>query len=400
MPHVSPLAAIRRLALVPMLLVVLQVRPLSGAEPSTAQPTAPFPPLPGEVELVPKLVKPANARMPAEKDLAGYLMVYFKDETHSAYFAISRDGYHFTDVNGGNPVIDGRKVAEQHGVRDPYITRGPDGAFYLSLTDMHASGQRAGVRSTAWERPDSIYGWGNNRALVLMKSYDLVHWTAHSFRIDIAWPEQFGEVGCFWAPQMIFDDAAGRMMLTFTSKIRRGVDDIYWSYADDDFTKLVAPPKVLLAQPRPAAGITDQNRDALHVIDSDITRANGRYYLFYSSKMNGPAGIYLASSDKLTEGFTINPKRVDPETVNTEGPTLFRRLGTNRYVLMYDVYGAGNMGFSETADFATFTNLGRFNEGVMKGTNFNAPKHGGVTYLTRDEMDAVAAHWKIDIKLD
>jgi hypothetical protein len=404
MSRVSPIAATRLLALVPMLFVMLQIPPLSraasSAAASTAQPTASFPPLPGEVELVPKLVKPANARMPAEKDLAGYFMVYFKDQTHSVYFAISRDGVHFTDVNGGNPVIDGRKVAEQRGVRDPYIMRGPDGAFYLGLTDMHASGQRAGVRTTAWERPDSIYGWGNNRALVLMKSYDLVRWTAHSFRIDIAWPEQFGEVGCFWAPHMIFDEAAGRMLLTFTSKIRRGIDDIFWSYTDDDFTRLVTPPKVLLAQPRPEGAITDQNRDPLHVIDSDITRANGKYHMFYSSKMNGPAGIYLASSDKLTEGFTINPRRIDPETVNTEGPTMFKRLGTDKYVLMYDVYGAGNMGFSETSDFVTFTNLGRLNEGVMKGTNFNAPKHGGVSYLTLDELKAVAAHWKVDIKLD
>jgi hypothetical protein len=116
--------------------------------------------------------------------------------------------------------------------------------------------------------------------------------------------------------------------------------------------------------------------------------------------MNGPAGIYLASSDKLTEGFAITPRRIDPETVNSEGPTMFRRLGTDKYVLMYDVYGAGNMGFSETSDFVTFTNLGRLNEGVMKSTNFNAPKHGGVTYLTLEELKAVAAHWKVDIRLD
>ena len=90
----------------------------------------------------------------------------------------------------------------------------------------------------------------------------------------------------------------------------------------------------------------------------------------------------------------------DAETVNTEGPTVFKRLGTDRYVLMYDVYGAGNMGFSETSDFVTFTSLGRFNEGVMKGTNFSAPKHGGVTYLTSGELKAIAAHWKVDIKLD
>ncbi|MEO8316008.1 MAG: hypothetical protein ABI645_14595, partial [Pseudomonadota bacterium] len=62
MSRVSPFAATRLLALVPMLIVMLQIPPLSrAASPnaaSTAQPTASFPPLPGEVELVPKLVKP------------------------------------------------------------------------------------------------------------------------------------------------------------------------------------------------------------------------------------------------------------------------------------------------------------------------------------------------------
>ena len=69
---------------------------------------------------------------------------------------------------------------------------------------------------------------------------------------------------------------------------------------------------------------------------------------------------------------------------------------------MYDVYGArpNNMGFSETTDFVTYKNLGHFNQGVMKTTNFTGPKHGAVTYLTLDELKSVAAHWKVDIKLD
>jgi hypothetical protein len=58
------------------------------------------------------------------------------------------------------------------------------------------------------------------------------------------------------------------------------------------------------------------------------------------------------------------------------------------------------MGFSETTDFVNFKNIGRFNEGVMKGTNFQRPKHGAVSYMTLDELKAVAAHWKVDIKLD
>jgi hypothetical protein len=58
------------------------------------------------------------------------------------------------------------------------------------------------------------------------------------------------------------------------------------------------------------------------------------------------------------------------------------------------------MGFSETKDFVTYRDLGHFNEGVMKGTNFEWPKHGAVTHLTLDELRAVAAHWKVDITLD
>ena len=52
------------------------------------------------------------------------------------------------------------------------------------------------------------------------------------------------------------------------------------------------------------------------------------------------------------------------------------------------------MGFSETTDFQQFTNLGRFNEGVMKTTNFTSPKHGAVTPVTQAEADALAAHWE------
>jgi hypothetical protein len=88
--------------------------------------------------------------------------------------------------------------------------------------------------------------------------------------------------------------------------------------------------------------------------------------------------------------------------VPTEAPNLFKRLGVNTYVLMYDVYGArpNNMGFSETSDFATYKDIGHFNEGVMEGTNFNRPKHGAVTYVTLDELKAIVKHWKVDIKLD
>jgi predicted GH43/DUF377 family glycosyl hydrolase len=339
-------------------------------------------PLPGSVEVVKTIQKPANARMPEEKDMGGYLMVYFKDPTHCAYFAISRDGYTFTDVNGGQPIFDGRKLAEQKGVRDPHIARGPDGAFYLAMTDLHIAGQRMGYRAEQWQRPEAQYGWGNNRALVLMKSFDLIHWTHADFRVDTAFPE-LGDIDCSWAPQTIYDAEKGKMMIYFTIRYNNRNANIFWAYTDDAFTKLEATPVKI---------------EGVGGIDADITKVGDKYHMYYV----GNAQVRYAVSDKINSGYKVEGGRIDPETVNTEAPNVFKRFGTDKYVLMYDVYGArpNNMGFSETKDFVTFQHLGRFNEGVMKGTNFTSPKHGAVVPVTLEELKGVKEHWKVDIKLD
>ncbi len=362
------------------LLLAATASAFAQAPASPLSPAAPRRPV-GTV-IVPTLEKPATAGPRAEKDLGGYLMVYFKDQTHSAYFAISRDGYSFTDVNGGDPVFDGAQLAEQKGVRDPHIARGPDGAFYLAMTDLHIFGDRAGHRTTRWQRPEEPYGWGNNRALVLMKSWDLIHWTHSIFRVDLAFPE-LGDIDCSWAPQTTWDPVAGKMVVYFTIRYGNKHAGIYWAHADEAFTKLVTTPTKI-----PGIG----------GIDADLTLVDGTWHMFYVAG----AKIRYASSDRLADGYTVKPERIDPETVDTEAPNIFQRTGTNTYVLMYDVYGArpNNMGFSETEDFKTFRHLGRFNEGVMKGTNFERPKHGAVIPITLDELRAVAAHWQVEIKLD
>jgi len=73
-----------------------------------------------------------------------------------------------------------------------------------------------------------------------------------------------------------------------------------------------------------------------------------------------------------------------------------RSLG-NTYVLMYDVFGIDphNMGFAETTDFQTFTNLGRFNEpgSPMRTTNFTSPKHGSVMSITMAEAERIEVYF-------
>ena len=133
-------------------------------------------------------------------------------------------------------------------------------------------------------------------------------------------------------------------------------------------------------------------------LGGDITQVGDKFHLFYVSN----AQVKYAASEGINQGYIAEPRRIDPESVATEAPNVFKRRRTDAYVLMYDVYGArpNSMGFSETTDFVNFSNIGHFNEGVVKGTNFACSKHGAVIHLTLEELRSVAEHWKVDINLD
>lgn len=96
-------------------------------------------------------------------EMVAYLFTYFnsndpKDE--QICYAISDDGYNFTPLNDGYPVISSDTIAFTQCVRDPHILRGEDGkTFYMVATDMKSS-----------------LGWSSNRGMVLLKSTDLINW--------------------------------------------------------------------------------------------------------------------------------------------------------------------------------------------------------------------------------
>jgi hypothetical protein len=175
-------------------------------------------------------------------------------------------------------------------------------------------------------------------------------------------------------------------MVYFTMRIAHGKTKLYYSYADETFTRLQTVPQELFKYP-------EDNQ----ILDADITRVGDKYHMFYVVQGRG-GGIKQAVSQHVNRDYVFDPTVYDPERVGREAPTLWRRLRTDNYVLMYDVFGVrpSNMGFAETTDFATFQNVGRFNEGVMKSTNFSSPKHGAVMPITDAEATALANHWKFD----
>ena len=330
--------------------------------------------------------KKQEKNIPTEKDMAAYLMVYFTDPTHSLFMATSRDGYTFTAVNNAQPIIAGDTIASQKGIRDPHIYRGPDGAFYLAMTDLHIFGKEKGYRDTQWERDGDMFDWGNNRGFVLMKSYDLIQWTRSNVYIEDAFPEL--KVSCAWAPQTIYDPVAKKMMIYFTMRLNgKGKTKLYYAYTDDNFTRLTSEPRILFEYPNPE----------VQILDADITHLpDGRYCMMYVAQEQ-PGGIKMAFSDSINSGYKYEELWADTEPGACEAPNVWKRIGEDKWILLYDVFSVNphNFGFCETVDFETFKDLGHFNEGVMKTTNFISPKHGAIIQITDEEADRLESHWKM-----
>ena len=319
-------------------------------------------------------------------DCTAYLMVYHKDADHSLHMALSRDGYNWTALNDDRPVVSGDTIAEQRGIRDPHIYRGPDGTYYIAATDLHLFGQRMGYRDTEWERDGDLYGWGNNRGLVLMRSRDLIHWTHTVCRIDKAFPTRFGQIGCAWAPQTIFDPEEGQLMVYFTIRpTGKGKTKLYYAYANPAFTQLTTEPQPLFEYP-------DEN---IQVLDADITpMPDGRYCLTYCAQEN-PGGIKMAVSTHINRGYVYQPQQIDAEQGACEAPTIYKLNGEDRWLLMYDVFSIRphNFGFMETTDFETFRPLGHFGDGPTTRANFAEQKHGAVTSITEEEAQRLETYW-------
>ena len=264
--------------------------------------------------------------------------------------------------------------------------RGPDGMFYMALTDLHIYAWKLGYRSTEWERDGKEYGWGNNRGIVLLKSPDLIHWSHTVLRVDKAFPE-LANIGCAWAPELIYDEAKGKIMLYFTMRFGNDKAKVYYTYLNSEFTEMETLPKQIFEYP-----------DGKEYIDADITKVGDKFHMFICVH-DGSSHIEQAISDSINTGYKLIPGRCDGEKVGCEAPTVFKRIGQNKWVLIYDIYRINphNFGFSETSDFENFTYLGRFNEGLMKTTNFSIPKHPAVIQITKKEAKRLAKKWSLNM---
>lgn len=305
---------------------------------------------------------PAFAEKIEEKDLAAYLFVYFTGNhisQEAVCYAVSMDGYTYWALNDNKPVIDSKVISSTGGVRDPHILRCEDGkTFYMVVTDMVSDN-----------------GWDSNRAMVLLKSTDLVNWSHSVINMQKRYAGQ-EKLKRVWAPQTIYDPEAGKYMVYWSMKYGDGPDVIYYAYANADFTDLEGEPKPLFV---PA--------DKKSCIDGDIVYKDGIYHLFYKTEGHGN-GIRVATTNSLTSGQwkeNLEYKQQTKEAV--EGAGTFKLIGEDKYILMYDVYMKGAYQFTGTTDLEHFKVI----DHDVK-MNFH-PRHGTIIPITRSELKRITDQW-------
>lgn len=306
---------------------------------------------------------------PNEKKVA-YLFTYFTGnapEKEQICYALSDDGYNYTPLNGGNPVISSDTIAYTQCVRDPHILRCEDGkTFYMVVTDMKSS-----------------LGWASNRGMVLLKSTDLVNWQHSAINFPTKYPKQWGNVTRVWAPETIFDRNAGKYMVFYSLRTNDedSFDRIYYSYVNDDFTDLEGEPQYLFDR-------------GTATIDGDIVYnpSDGLYHLFFKSE--GGRGIFQATSKTLTaepgkplgSQWTVHEAHVDQTEVQVEGVGVCQSIDGKSWIVMYDCYTSHYYQFCKSPDLKHFE--------VVQNTATEGkftPRHGTIIPITQAEKDRLIA---------
>lgn len=296
-----------------------------------------------------------------EEDFA-YLFAYFTGNQpyqEKMYYGLSRDGYHFNTINGGNPVLESTKGHEC--MRDPFIMQGQNGMYYAIFTDMR-----------------SADGWASQSSIIIFESSDLVNWDEGTI-IDF---NQFGWYNRAWAPQAIwdpefYDEETGEYgaYMIYLALSSGGPTQMYKVYSKDMKT-LITEPEILY-----------KRSDSLSDIDSDIVYKDGVYYMYVKDESAG--GIYVVTSlhagGPYSERINALPrKNAWGGDVAIEGSGIFKLMNEDKYNLVYDAYNNGFFIMTETEDLVNFNQLDR------SDYSFDfTPRHGYVITISKEEVDVL-----------
>lgn len=305
-----------------------------------------------------------------------YLFVHFKEKStpdgEQVYFGLSRDGFHWEAVNGGNPVL--WCYYGDKGARDFTVTYCENTGKYVILgTDLCLA---YGMRSQYHNNWGEIAVNGSH-SFSMWESEDLLQWSEQ--RLIKFGREDFG---CMWAPDVIRDTKTGEYLVHWSSPTKAdGYREmaIYGCWTRDFVT--FTEPKLIYSRP------------GYSVIDSAIYEEGGIYYMF-AKRDSRDARIIMLSSTEIDGGYTPVPGfDEDSNPIGKggyEAPTALK-LDDGRWVLFLDFYHAHGAQQGYRPYITDSLAGGHFTPADGEFTFPYRFKHGTVMKVTKEQYEAVKA---------
>jgi hypothetical protein len=275
-----------------------------------------------------------------------YLFAYFKEPANQGiYLALSRDGIHYTPLNGGQPWVVPAQTDEL--MRDVYLTRGPDNRFHMVWT----------------------WNWRGN-SLGYASSPDLLTWSAQK---QVPIMQDFPQTNNVWAPEIYWDRAQSKWLIIWSSSMKDSeTGHRIWSSLTPDFDTFSKPS--VFFDP------------GYVVIDATIFHAAaGPYRLIFKQQSLDP----LTFQERVATGPTLEGPWTDISgPINeswSEGPSAIQ-VG-NRYIVFYDHYRAPRARYEAVAT----TDWKHWDDITAEISLPANSKHGSFLIITNEEAACLLA---------
>ncbi len=310
-------------------------------------------------------------------DYTAYLFAYFKGEGlaqgEQIYFAVSRDGLHWRDINNGNPVL--TSTLGEKGVRDPFIMRSADGAkFYVIATDLKIYG------NNDWTAAQT----SGSKSVMVWESGDLINWSEQ--RMCRVAPDG---AGCTWAPEAVYNNETGEYLVFWSSKIpasqqvpnNDNTHRVYYCTTKD--FKSFSQPKVWIE-------LKNAKGNTISVIDATVIKVGDTYYRFKKNeateahKQGMPSSgkyIIMEKANSLLGQWTEIGSAMS-QISYVEGPTCFKFNGEDKWCLFLDDFGGKGYYPMVSSDLSS----GQFSQ----PSDYQLPsvmRHGSVVSITEEEYN-------------
>lgn len=303
--------------------------------------------------------------------MSAYLFVHFTDgkkkDSEHIWFAISRDGLHWTDLGGDDPILSAKLGTK--GIRDPFILYDEHlDKYFIIATDLNTEGHN-------WYN----FSHKGSRSLFVWESEDLINWSEERL-VEVG----IENAGCVWAPEAIYCKEKASWFVFFASCVREKGElhhkqRIYGTFTKD-FKEFSPTFKFINAK-------TD-------VIDTNIVYDKGYYYRFSKDETNKKITIER-SLELISDTWESIHSEVFSHFYGLEGPEGYYIDDLEKWCLIADQYHT-NGGYTPFLcdDLASGHFIQLHNDQYDMGKR--KKRHGGVIKITDEQCDKLITHFGID----